>query len=37
MSKCCKKLKIEIKLINYLLLTYQMRHGDSAEEGDWER
>jgi hypothetical protein len=37
MSKCCKKLKMEIKLINYLLLTYRMRHGNSAEEGDTER
>jgi len=28
---------MEIKLINYLLLTYQMRHGNSVEEGDTER
>jgi hypothetical protein len=28
---------MEIKLINYLLLTYWMLHGNSAEEGDTER
>jgi hypothetical protein len=37
MSKCCKKLKMEIKLINYLLLTYRMLHSNSVEEGDTER
>jgi hypothetical protein len=28
---------MEIKLINYLLLTYRMRHGDPVEEEDTER
>jgi hypothetical protein len=28
---------MEIKLINYLLLTYRMQHGNSAEERDTER
>jgi hypothetical protein len=37
MSKCCKKLKMEIKLINYLLLTYRIRHGYLVEEGETER
>jgi hypothetical protein len=35
--KLHKKLKMEIKLINYLLLAYRMRYGDLAEERERQR